>query len=217
LLGRLMRVDSSLAMLISTGTAICGGSAIAAMAPSIKANQVNTAVSLAIIFVLNGIALLLFPVLGNVLHMSQEQFGLWAALSIHDTSSVVGATAIFGAQALALGTTVKLTRALWILPVSMMGAKISGSKEKSSKPWFLLGFLLAALCPLVWSDGGVLWGVFYGLGRSLMVAALFFVGSGITRGALQEVGIKPFLLAVFLWFSISVSSYFGIIQGWLHL
>jgi uncharacterized integral membrane protein (TIGR00698 family) len=216
LIGRVLRVNGSLAMLVSTGTAICGGSAIAAMAPSIKANQVNTAVSLAVIFVLNGIALVLFPFLGGLLHMSQDQFGLWAALAIHDTSSVVGATAVFGAQALAVGTTVKLTRALWILPVSVVGAKVSGSGEKSSKPWFLLGFLLAALCPVIFGNI-VLWGGLYDLGRALMVAALFFVGTGITRSALKEVGVRPLIQAVLLWFIVSVCSYMGITHGWIHL
>lgn len=216
LIGRLMKIDTSLSVLISTGTAICGGSAIAAMAPSIKANQVNTAVSLAVIFVLNGIALVLFPFLGHTLHMTQDQFGLWAALAIHDTSSVVGATAVFGAQALAIGTTVKLTRALWILPVSMVGAEVSGSGKKSSKPWFLLGFVLAALCPVVFGSG-VIWNHLYDLGRVLMVAALFFVGTGITRSALKEVGVRPLVLAVLLWALVSVCSYIGITQGWIHL
>ena len=144
-LGRLLRVGQRISFLISAGTAICGGSAIAAIAPITNASQEEIAVSLGTVFVLNSVALLTFPVIGTVLHMTQTQFGLWSALAIHDISSVVGATAKYGAMALAVGTTVKLARALWIVPLSIGTALAKKSKARIQWPWFILFFCLAAV------------------------------------------------------------------------
>ena len=144
-LGKLLQVKPTTSYLISTGTAICGGSAIAAISPITEANDEEIAVSLGTIFILNSVALLLFPLIGRRLHMSQTQFGLWSALAIHDTSSVVGAAAKFGALALAVGTTVKLARALWIVPLSLGTAAMKKSKARIHWPWFILFFCLAAV------------------------------------------------------------------------
>src|SRR5271157_993501 len=145
LLGRLFNVGKTQSFLISAGTAICGGSAIAALGPVTEASEEEMAVSMGTVFVLNSIALFIFPVIGGVLHMSQTQFGLWAALAIHDTSSVVGASAKYGAVALAVGTTVKLARALWIVPMSVGTAAVKGSKTRIQWPWFILFFCLASV------------------------------------------------------------------------
>src|SRR6201993_1202441 len=144
-LGKLLQVDKTQSLLISFGTAICGGSAIAAMGPVLNANEEEMAVSLGTVFVLNSVALLLFPFVGHLMSFSQMQFGLWSALAIHDTSSVVGASAKYGATALAVGTTVKLARALWIVPLSLVTAVALKSKARIQWPWFILLFCLAAL------------------------------------------------------------------------
>lgn len=216
LLGRLFNVDSSLALLLSTGTAICGGSAIAAMAPSIKASEEHTATALAVVFLLNGVALFCFPPIGAYFGLSQDAFGLWAALAIHDTSSVVGAAAIFGAQALAVGTTVKLTRALWILPVSAVGARVARNQSKAKFPWFLLGFLLASLCASLLPETS-LWPLLSSLGKHLLIAALFLVGCRFTRSSLKKAGVRPLLMAVTLWIIVSSISLTFIASGLIHL
>src|SRR5579863_1400705 len=144
-LGYVLRVGRKAAFLISAGTAICGGSAIAAVGPIANASEEEMAVSLGTVFVLNSIALFLFPAIGYALHMTQSQFGLWSALAIHDTSSVVGATAKYGSQALMVGTTIKLTRALWIVPVAFAMAMLKRSKTRIKWPWFILLFCLAAV------------------------------------------------------------------------
>lgn len=201
--GRLFKVGDNLSLLISTGTAICGGSAIAAMSPSIGANETDTAVSMAVVFLLNGIALIIFPYIGHIFGMTQEQFGFWAALAIHDTSSVVGAGAIYGAEALAIATVVKLTRAMWILPVSLAGAKLKGTKGKTSFPWFLLGFLAAAairtLFPSIeeFCKAGAM------LGKHMMTGTLFLVGAGLGMDKLKKIGMKPLFMAVALWITVS--------------
>src|SRR5262252_2075743 len=144
-LGKLFKVGKTQSLLISVGTAICGGSAIAAMGPVVEADEEQMAVSLGTVFVLNSIALLLFPFIGWAMHLTQTQFGLWSALAIHDTSSVVGAGARYGATALAVGTTVKLARALWIVPVAISTAMLRKSKAKVQWPWFILYFCAAAV------------------------------------------------------------------------
>ena len=155
LLGKWLRVKSRPAFLISTGTAICGGSAIAAVGPITGATEDEMSVSLGTIFVLNSVALLTFPAIGLWLKLSQTQFGLWAALAIHDTSSVVGAAAKYGAVALAVGTTVKLARALWIVPLSIGTAAVKGSKTRIQWPWFILFFCLAAVANTYFHPGAV--------------------------------------------------------------
>src|SRR3984893_581795 len=144
-LGKLLRISGNASYLITAGTAICGGSAIAAIGPILHADDEEMAVSLGTVFILNSIALLTFPPLGGALHLTQSQFGLWAALAIHDTSSVVGAAAKYGAQALVVGTTVKLARALWIVPLAVVTAAVKDSKTRVPLPWFILFFCLAAV------------------------------------------------------------------------
>ncbi len=216
-LGKIFKVHRDLSLLISTGTAICGGSAIAAMAPAIGASQSHTAVAMAVVFLLNGIALLLFPAIGHLFHMTQSDFGLWSALAIHDTSSVVGAAAIFGVQALAIGTTVKLTRALWILPVSFAGAKLNKSESGAKIPWFLFGFLVAAMIHTLFPTQKVTWDLFAEVGKRMMVATLFLIGAGLSRQELKKIGGGPLINAVVLWLLVSIITFTAIRMGLCHI
>ena len=206
MLGRWLKISSNTRTLIAFGTAICGGSAIAAIAPVIKARDEEIAVSLATVFTLNALALILFPPLGHWLNLSQEQFGLWAALAIHDTSSVVGAAAVFGSVALTVGTTVKLTRALWIAPCTVITGLILKSSQRPSIPLFIVGFIFAA-CINSWLPAlETLWGSLYGAAKQALVMTLFLIGSGLNRGVLRQVGIQPLILGVMLWFAVSMTS-----------
>lgn len=216
-LAKLFKVERNLGILVSSGTAICGGSAIAAMAPAIGASQAQTAIAMAVVFLLNGLALIIFPHVGHLLNMSQVDFGVWSALAIHDTSSVVGAAAIFGAQALAVGTTVKLTRALWILPLSFVGAKLNNAKDKPKVQWFIFGFILAAVIRTYLPHFNVFWGDLAMAGKKMMVATLFLVGSGLTRNELKKIGVGPMVMAVCLWAVVSVTSLAAITHGLVHL
>jgi len=216
-LGALLNVQRKPAFLISAGTAICGGSAIAAVGPISRASDEEMAVSLGTVFVLNSIALLIFPPIGAALHMSQSQFGLWAALAIHDTSSVVGAAAKYGAVALAVGTTVKLARALWIVPVSVGTALLKGGKAKIQWPWFIVLFCLAAGCNTYLPDGLRVYGVLTKLARIGLTATLFLIGSGLSMATLKEVGHRPFLQGIGLWLLISIGSLWLIRAGWIAL
>ncbi|MCB1172222.1 MAG: putative sulfate exporter family transporter [Leptospiraceae bacterium] len=206
LLGRLFRLDQKLSTLISSGTAICGGSAIAAIAPAIQASATQIAVSMGIVFILNAVALLIFPPLGKMLHMSQQQFGLWAAIAIHDTSSVVGATVSYGQEAAAIGTTVKLTRALWILPLAFVMARMHKSAGKARLPYFLAGFVAASLLASYLPAWHELWAWLALTGKHLMIGILFLVGLGLTIEDLQTVGFRPLLAAIGLWLFIGIGS-----------
>jgi uncharacterized integral membrane protein (TIGR00698 family) len=190
-------------LLISVGTAICGGSAIAAMTTAVGANDEETSVALGTVFLLNGAALFLFPAIGHYAHLDQETFGWWAALSIHDTSSVVGAALVYGSRALAVATTVKLARAMWILPltaaVALARSRSSSGHRRIVPPWFLAGFLAAASLS-TWVPA------FQPIGRHLsasaqvlMAAILFLVGTNLTRAAIGAVGMKPFACGAVLW------------------
>ena len=214
-LGKECCIERRLAVLRSSGTAICGGSAIAAMAPAISASSVETGVAMAVIFLLNGIALFLFPPLGHLIGLTQEQFGFWAALAIHDTSSVVGAASIYGAAALAIGATVKLTRALWILPVSYLGARLAKSEAKAKFQWFLLGFLLAALVRSLAPQFGALWDAGSLAGKHMMTGTLFLIGGGLGRAELKKIGAKPLVMAAVLWFIISCLSLAAVKLGFM--
>jgi uncharacterized integral membrane protein (TIGR00698 family) len=216
-LGRFLTVERTPAFLISTGTAICGGSAIAAVGPIVHASDEEMAVSLGTVFVLNSIALLTFPWIGATLHLSQNQFGLWAALAIHDTSSVVGAAAKYGATALAIGTTVKLARALWIVPVSVGTAVIRHSKAKIKWPWFIALFVLAALCNTYLVAGAPAYGLFSKVGRIGLTVTLFLIGSGLSLATIKQVGHRPLLQGVLLWIVVSVTSLLLIQHGWIGL
>jgi uncharacterized integral membrane protein (TIGR00698 family) len=215
-LGRVLHVRQKASFLISAGTAICGGSAIAALAPITGAGEEDTAVSLGAIFMLNSVALLAFPAIGTLLHMSQTQFGLWSALAIHDTSSVVGATAKYGAIALAVGTTVKLARALWIVPVSIGTALVRKSRARIQWPWFILLFCLAAVAntylPLFQS-------AYPGLKRLGIIgltATLYLIGTGLSMKTLRQVGVRPLLQGVLLWIVVLTGSLALILGGWIH-
>lgn len=216
-LGQLFRVDRTSAFLISTGTAICGGSAIAAVGPITGASDEEMAVSLGTVFVLNSVALLVFPFIGAALRLSQTQFGLWAALAIHDTSSVVGAAAKYGAAALAVATTVKLARALWILPVSLGTAAVKHSKAKIQWPWFIGCFCLAAVCNTYLPAGNAAYPLLSRFGRIGLTVTLFLIGSGISVATLKQVGHRPLLQGIALWFLVSVTSLWLIRIGWIAL
>lgn len=216
-LGELLNVRRKPAFLISAGTAICGGSAIAAVGPISHASDEEMAVALGTVFVLNSIALLIFPPIGASLHMTQSQFGLWAALAIHDTSSVVGAAAKYGAVALAVGTTVKLARALWIVPVSVGTAVLKGGKAKIQWPWFIVLFCLAAVCNTYLPDGLPAYGLLTKLSKIGLTATLYLIGSGLSIATLKQVGHRPLLQGIALWLLISIGSLWLIRAGWITL
>jgi uncharacterized integral membrane protein (TIGR00698 family) len=214
-LGKLLRVRGNSSFLITTGTAICGGSAIAAVGPILQADEEEMAVSLGTIFILNSIALLIFPPIGNALHLSQSQFGLWAALAIHDTSSVVGATAKYGAQALMIGTTVKLARALWIVPLALATAAFKRHRSRIQFPWFILFFLLAAVLNTYVRMLEHITPSLFMLGRLGLTATLFLIGSGISRSTLKTVGWRPLLQGVLLWLGVGLTSLYFIRSGFI--
>ena len=223
LLGRLLNVKVKASLLLSAGTAICGGSAIASIAPLIEANDEEISVGMGTVFVLNSVALFIFPPIGSALHLTQNQFGLWAALAIHDTSSVVGASAKFGSEALAIGTTVKLARALWIIPVSLAAASWYAAhrrqthpgnvKPKFKLPWFILFFCVASVFRTYLPAWTALYDTFVHLGRNGLTATLFLIGTGLSRHTLQEVGYRPFLQGVLLWIAVASLSLLAIYHG----
>ena len=206
-LGKWLNIGKVPSYLIASGTAICGGSAIAAVGPIAKANESEMSVSLATIFVLNAIALFLFPVLGHWLNLTQHQFGLWAAIAIHDTSSVVGAGATFGEEALKIATTVKLTRALWIIPLSLFTSFYFKSKgDKITIPWFILFFILAMVLNTYLNIPKAITHNIVSVSRQSLTLTLFFIVAGLSRSTLKSVGIKPLVLGVSLWFFIGIIS-----------
>ena len=221
LLGKLLKVQSTQSLLIAFGTAICGGSAIAAMGPILQAGEEEMAVSLGTVFVLNSVALLTFPAIGWALHLTQAQFGLWAALAIHDTSSVVGAGAKYGATALAVGTTVKLARALWIVPLAIATAMLKKTKTRIRYPWFILYFCIAAVLasyvPRFVPASAELFSALNKLGRAALTVVLFLIGTGITRDTLKEVGLRPLIQGVTLWIVVATLSLWAIHAGWIAL
>jgi uncharacterized integral membrane protein (TIGR00698 family) len=210
--GRLLKVAGKASFLIAAGTAICGGSAIAAISPISGANEEEISVSMGTVFLLNSVALLIFPPIGHVLHLSQNQFGLWAALAIHDTSSVVGAAAKYGNQALTVGATVKLARALWIVPVSLLTAAYMGrsghsrSSAKVGVPWFILLFSLAAAAATYFPRLATVYGTMNHLGKAGLTATLFLVGTSLSKKTLQQVGARPFIQGVSLWIIVATAS-----------
>ncbi len=216
-LGKLLRVRATTSYLISTGTAICGGSAIAAISPITEASEEEIAVSLGTIFILNSIALIAFPFIGTRLHMSQTQFGLWSALAIHDTSSVVGAAAKFGALALAVGTTVKLVRALWIVPLSLGTAAMRKSKARIQWPWFILFFCLAAVANTYVHFLEPAYPVLKHLGVLGLAVTLYLIGTGLSARTIRQVGPRPLLQGVLLWIAVASGSLALIRMGWIHL
>jgi len=216
-LARWLVIGGHCGYLITAGTAICGGSAIAAVGPILHADAEEMAVSLGAVFALNSVALLIFPPLGHCLKLTQTQFGLWAALAIHDTSSVVGAASRYGAEALVIGTTVKLARALWIVPLALTTAAVKHSKTKIVFPWFILFFCLASLFnTCVPALSSYCHGLFQA-GRLGLTATLFLIGAGISRETLRQVGWRPMALAIILWIVVGTLSLYGIERGWIAL
>ena len=205
---KLFKIDRNTAYLISSGTAICGGSAIAAVGPVLKAKDSEMSVALGTIFILNAIALFIFPAIGHALNMDQQQFGTWAAIAIHDTSSVVGAGAAYGEEALKVATTIKLTRALWIIPMAFATSFIFKSKgQKISIPWFILFFVLALVVNTYLLDGvPQLGAAINGIARKTLTITMFFIGASLSIDVLKAVGIKPLIQGILLWVIISLST-----------
>lgn len=211
IVGKLLRINGKTSALISSGTAICGGSAIAAVAPAIRADTNETSVSLGTIFILNSVALFIFPIIGHALNLTENQFGVWAAIAIHDTSSVVGAGAKYGNEALQIATTVKLARALWIAPVAFMFAFFYRPKHGEVKiyeiiPWFIFLFLVATIirtyAPLTVPPS--LFESFVKLAKTGLTVTLFLIGASLSRQTLKAVGLKPMIQGVILWIVISI-------------
>lgn len=208
-LGKLLNINRKNSYLISSGTAICGGSAIAAVAPVIDADENDTSLALITIFVLNAIALFIFPPIGRALDLSQVQFGTWAAIAIHDTSSVVGAGAAYGDEALKVATTIKLTRALWIIPLAFVSAFIFKTKgRKASIPYFIIWFVVAMLINTYFALPQIITTNIVFIAKKLLTVTLFLIGCGLSVSALKAVGVKPLLLGVILWVIISVVTLF---------
>lgn len=213
LLGKFLKIDRKTSHLISCGTAICGGSAIAAISPVIKAGENQISIALGTIFILNSIALFIFPAIGHILNLSQTQFGIWAAIAIHDTSSVVGAANKYGAEALQVATTVKLARALWIIPVALLSSYFFKNKEqKISIPYFIGFFILAMIIntylPVIHPVSGIL----VSLAKIGLTVTLFLIGSGLSAKVLKSVGVKPLLQGVILWAVISISALYAVLH-----
>ena len=210
-LGYLYKVDKNTTMLIASGTAICGGSAIAAVSPIIDAKNNQITFALTVIFVLNAVALFIFPVIGQALNMSQENFGYWSAIAIHDTSSVVGAGAAYGKEALEVATTVKLTRTLWIIPLSFIVLFLNRKENKTNKikiPWFILYFVIAIVIAYFLPQYQETYNHINWLGKKGMVLALFLIGTSFSIADLKTAGLKSFLLGISLWIIISIGTLF---------
>ncbi len=212
LLAKLFKVESKTGILISAGTAICGGSAIAAVAPVINAKNYQISFSLVVIFILNAVALVIFPIIGHYFNLDQTTFGTWAAIAIHDTSSVVGAGATYGAKALETATTVKLIRALWIIPLAIVIALVQKDKTsgKVKVPWFIGLFAMSIVAAYLFPNLKITFEHFYWLGKQGMVIALFIIGSSISIADAKEAGLRSFILGVLLWLLIGVVSFIAL-------
>jgi uncharacterized integral membrane protein (TIGR00698 family) len=212
ILGKLLRIEKKTSTLITCGTAICGGSAIAAISPVIKAEEKQLSVALGTVFLLNSIALFLFPVIGHFLHLTQTQFGLWAAIAIHDTSSVVGAAGKYGPQALEVATTVKLARALWIIPVAVLAALFfKTGKQKIKIPWFIGAFVLAMLIN-TYLPMPAISHVLVQTSKIGLTLTLFLIGSGLSRQVLRNTGVRPLLQGIVLWIAVSGFALWAVIS-----
>jgi len=206
-IGKLLKIDKKISYLISSGTAICGGSAIAAVSPVIDADEKQISVALGIVFILNSVALIIFPPIGHALGLSQVDFGLWSAIAIHDTSSVVGAAAKYGDEALEVATTVKLARALWVIPIAFLSTMLFKNKGSKVKiPYFIGLFVLAMLAnsyiPFIQPLGPYI----VELSKAALTLTLFLIGTSLSFRTVKNVGAKPFIEGVLLWIFISVSS-----------
>lgn len=217
LLGKFLKLPIRITTLVSTGTAICGGSAIAAVGPAIKAEKDEMSVSLGTIFVLNAVALVAFPLIGHALDLSQTQFGMWAAIAIQDTSSVVGASSAYGPEALTLAATVKLARALWIAPIALALAfafRKKGAGTKIAVPWFIFLFVLAAAIR-TFAPAFIFPSMFdslVNLAKAGFTVTLFLIGLSLSREMLKNVGVRPFLLGALLWIVISAAGLLAVLN-----
>ena len=214
-LAKILKTPHILSTLITVGTAICGGSAIAATGPILKAEHEDMSVSLGVVFILNACALFIFPPIGHFLGLSQHQFGVWSALAIHDTSSVVGASMQYGKEALELATTIKLARALWIIPISLLFAFFMKSKSKVKIPWFIFGFILMAALmtwvPALSETGHMISKV----AKQLLVLTLFFIGINLNLESVRKVGIRPLLLGFILWVIVATTTVMALKLNWI--
>jgi len=207
ILTKVLKIEKKTGYLISAGTAICGGSAIAAVAPAINAKNDQTSLALATVFILNSVALFVFPVIGHLFEMSQHAFGVWSAIAIHDTSSVVGAASAYGDEALVTATTLKLARALWIVPVAFISALLfKGDSKKLTVPFFILFYCFAIFIAYALPDYQVLYQGIFNVSKQVLVMCLFLIGAGITIQKVKEAGVRPLLLGILLWIGISTSS-----------
>jgi uncharacterized integral membrane protein (TIGR00698 family) len=215
LLAKIFKLDKETSYLVSTGTAICGGSAIAAVAPAIRAKDQSIGLALATVFVLNSIALFVFPVVGHALNLDQNTFGMWAAIAIHDTSSVVGAASAYGEEALKVATTLKLSRALWIVPVAFMSTLLfrSGSR-KISIPYFIFFYCAAIVCSDLLPQFEAVYNVIFSVAKQTMIVCLFLIGSSISVEKIRTAGAKPMLLGITLWILVSVGSLLWLLNNY---
>lgn len=210
-IGKIAKIDKKVAYLISVGTAICGGSAIAAVSPAIKAEEKQVSIALGTIFILNAIALFAFPAIGHCLNLSQSQFGLWCAIAIHDTSSVVGAASKYGQNALEIATTVKLLRAIWIIPLVLLSSMLFKNKDRKIKVPYFIGWFALAVMVNTYSPAMKQYGHYLvSFAKSGLALSLFLIGSGLSYSALKSVGFRPLLQGAVLWVCVSGLSLWGI-------
>jgi uncharacterized integral membrane protein (TIGR00698 family) len=210
--GKILKIDQKISELITVGTAICGGSAIAAISPIIKANNSQNSVALGIVFLLNSVALIIFPSIGTYFGLSQNQFGIWAAIAIHDTSSVVGAASKFGDVALHVATTVKLARALWIIPIAIIFSLINKSETKVKFPLFIGFFILAIVLNTYLPFLETISPYIFNFSKTALKLALFLIGTGLSLYKFAKMGWKPVILGVSLWISVSLLSLWGVLE-----
>jgi uncharacterized integral membrane protein (TIGR00698 family) len=213
LIGKYLKINDKVSSLISSGTAICGGSAIAAVAPVVEADNDEISVSLGTIFILNSIALFIFPLVGHALDLTQNQFGIWSAIAIHDTSSVVGAAQSYGAESQQIATTVKLSRALWIAPVALLFSFFYHRKNaKIAIPYFIFFFLLATIVRTYVPLPEDIYGILVAIAKKGLTITLFLIGAGLSLVILRKVGFKPFLQGILLWLVISLVSLWTVLN-----
>jgi uncharacterized integral membrane protein (TIGR00698 family) len=213
IIGKALVVDKKISHLISAGTAICGGSAIAAVSPIVQAEEEQLSVSLGVVFVLNSIALFVFPSVGHWLQLTQQQFGMWSAIAIHDTSSVVGAASVYGKEALEVATTVKMVRTLWIIPVAFIIALIYKSSHRDIKiPWFIGLFVATMIVNTYWMQGNEVSVNIVKVSKAGLRLTLFFIGSGLSKKVLRHVGVKPFVQGFILWVAISLTALWAVMN-----
>jgi uncharacterized integral membrane protein (TIGR00698 family) len=206
------KVEKDTGVLLTTGTAICGGSAIAAVSPVIQAPSNKISLAIGVVFILNAVALFLFPLIGYWLDMTAYQFGMWAAVAIHDTSSVVGAAEHFGSDALHIATTVKLTRALWIIPVVIVMSLIYGNKSGIKFPLFILGFIITMLISTFYPQGSQIYNIIEQVARQILIISLYLIGTTIEWKYIQQAGVRTLAFGTLLWIIMATLSLFFILS-----